>query len=404
MSQPHANGAAPPPPPLRVLVIEDNASDAAAIGTALQQADARTRIYESSTFLSGLDRLAEGDIDLVLLDLAVRDNEGLDGLRAIRTYCPAVHVVALVMSDHDSTSLRAMQLGADECLVKSKIDSERLGRFLHRLASLPRASEQKNAGGTPKRASVIGILGSKGGVGTTTVACHLSMELQRQIAGHVLLVDLDMTANSIAFLMKTQSKHTIVDAANAIIHLDEARWKDFIARDQTDLDILPSGGPYYRDDQLPGIERTRCLLRFIRSLYDWIVIDFGRLTPFAVRLCSELTQVMVISSLDPGALNGTTLVAQKLQQAGMPNVRLIINRAPKAPELTQAEIQQLMNVPIETMLPECDQQFKAGMSANHLLGQSRHFSAQIGPVARKLAGAAEEITSKKLFGLFRVRA
>jgi pilus assembly protein CpaE len=405
MSGPHSNGIGDASATPRVLLIEDSSADAASVGDVLRQADARTRIYEAPTLLAGLDRLAADDIDLVLLDLGVRDNEGLDGLRAIRTYAPAVPVVVLVVTDQDSTPLRALQLGAEDWAVKSKIDAQRMARILHRLASKPDAAPEKAAGEpAARRAAVLGLLGSKGGIGTSTLACHLGLELERQAPGRVLLMDLDMTANSIAFLMNVPAQHTALEAANSIMHLDEARWHDMIARAPGGLQILPSGGPAGREDQHPKIERLRCLLRFIRPLYEWIVIDFGRLTPLAARLCPELTQVLLVTSLDPAALNATPGAARALQSAGMHRVRLAINRAPKVPELSQAELEKLVNLPVETMLPECQRQFKEAMSAEYRLGHSRQFSAQIATLASKLLGGGHEDNSRKLFGLFRLRA
>jgi len=390
------SGAAP-----RALIIGDSPADAIALRDALQRADGRSRIYQTDTLLAGLDRLAAGDIDLVLFDLAVSDGEGLEGLRALRTYAPAVPVVVLMATDQDSNALRARQGGAEDCLVRGKIDSERIARVLQRLASKPAARGDDEAA---KRATVVGLVGSKGGVGTTTVACNLSIELKNLGGGRVLLMDLDMHANVIGFLMKTESKHALLEAANSIMRLDETRWRDLVTHGEGGLDIMPSGGPACREEHMPRVERLGCLLRFIRPQYDWIVIDLGRLTPTTVRLCAELSQVLVVSSLEAAALNGVLGVARGLREAGMQEVRLAVNRTPKVPELSQAEVEKLVGVPVEAMLPECEMQFKEAMSARQLLGHSRQFSSQIAPLARRLAGAAEETNQKKLFGLFRRRA
>lgn len=391
----------------RVLIIAETPADRASIRQALERADGGTRIYEADALLTGLDRLADGDIELVVLDLSVHDNEGLDGLKAIRTYRPGIPVVVLPVTDDASTALRARQAGADDCLVRSRLNSERLARVLQRTALQSVAKDEHGSEGTgAESATVLGFLGSKGGVGTTTVACHIGIELKRQAGTQVLLIDLDVNANSMAFFMNAKCKHTIQDAANSILHLDESKWAEMIAQGEEGPDIMPSGGPVWLEAQRPNPERVRCLLRFARSLYAWIVIDFGRLTPLVARLSHELNQIVVVSSLEPEALNESTRVAHGLHEAGIPDgrVHLAINRAPKTAELSRAEVEKLVSIPVAAMLPECEKQFKEGLSAKRLLGQSRQFQMYITPLARKLGGLKETTENKKLFGLFRARA
>ena len=54
----------------RVLLIEDNPGDAELVKAALaEEGDAAFQVFCVEALLPGLDRLARGDIDLVLLDL-----------------------------------------------------------------------------------------------------------------------------------------------------------------------------------------------------------------------------------------------------------------------------------------------------------------------------------------------
>ena len=108
-------------PVLRVLLIEDNPGDAELVKEALADAnDTAFQVYCAEALLPGLDRLARGDIDLVLLDLSLPDSHGLDGLNAIRTHAPNLPVVLLTGLDSESLALRAVQSGAQDYLVKAE--------------------------------------------------------------------------------------------------------------------------------------------------------------------------------------------------------------------------------------------------------------------------------------------
>ena len=164
-----------PQPVLDILLIEDNPGDAELVKASLADAsDAVFKVHWAQALLPGLDRLARGDIDLVLLDVSLPDSHGLDGLNAIRIHAPELPVVLLTGWDSESLALRAVQGGAQDYLVKGKLQGAELARTLQRtiirqrlqMAAAPADSGQP-------RALVVGLLGAKGGVGTTTIACHL---------------------------------------------------------------------------------------------------------------------------------------------------------------------------------------------------------------------------------------
>ena len=79
-----------------VLLIEDNPGDARLIQEFLSEAGSDIFRLEHVDRLSlGLERLARGDIGVILLDLSLPDSQGLEGLLKILTKAPDVPVVVL---------------------------------------------------------------------------------------------------------------------------------------------------------------------------------------------------------------------------------------------------------------------------------------------------------------------
>ncbi len=180
-----------------------------------------------------------------------------------------------------------------------------------------------------EQAKVVGFLGAKGGVGSTTIACHVAMELKRQTAGRVLLMDLDMTGNTIGFMMNVNMPYGIMEASDDILHLDEDRWKKLVTF-AGGLDILQSRGPAFQEDKQPKAERVRLLLNFVRSLYQWIVVDLGRLTPFSARLVPVVSRLYVVSTPDILGLAQAKSAVGAFLEAGLDQscLALTLNQVP----------------------------------------------------------------------------
>ena len=375
-------------PAFRVLLIEDNPGDTELVKATLAQADgAKFELYCSEALLPGLDRLARGDIDLVLLDLSLPDSHGLDGLNAVRNHAPAIPVVLLTGWNSESLALRAMQSGAQDYLIKGSLDGPALARILQHAIV-----RQRIQAGSPildsnhEQAKVVGFLGAKGGVGSTTIACHVAMELKRQTASRVLMMDLDMTGNTIGFMMNVNMPYGIMEASDDILHLDEDRWKKLVTY-AGGLDLLQSRGPAFQEEKLPKAERVRLLLNFVRSLYQWIVVDLGRLTPFSARLVQAVSRLYLVSTPDILGLAQAKSAVGAVLEAGLDQscLALTLNQVPGS-SFTALEVEKALGVPVEAMLPECRRDFEDSALNGKRLGESRKFQKHMADLAARIAG------------------
>lgn len=108
--------------PIRVLLIEDNPADARLLQQALNdQKEAVFELTHVDHLSDGVKLLAEGGVDLVLVDLMLPDSQGLDSLRAVRKQDPKVPMVVLTASDDQEQALKALQSGAQDYLVKGYV-------------------------------------------------------------------------------------------------------------------------------------------------------------------------------------------------------------------------------------------------------------------------------------------
>jgi PAS domain-containing protein len=115
---------------IAVLIVEADVGEATILAGALRDIwPGEFRTSRVRTLFGALQRLDAGDIDVVLLDLAVPDRPGLEGLEAMLDHAPATPVVVLTGEKHDELGLRAVETGAQDHIVIGA-DGYRLGRAL----------------------------------------------------------------------------------------------------------------------------------------------------------------------------------------------------------------------------------------------------------------------------------
>ncbi len=117
--------------PLKVLLIEDSPGEARLIKEMLAEVKgARFDLEHADRLSSGLERLAAGDIDVLLLDLSLPDSLGLDTFAWAQAQTPQVPIIVLTVLDDEEVAVRALREGAQDYLIKGQVDSNLLGRAI----------------------------------------------------------------------------------------------------------------------------------------------------------------------------------------------------------------------------------------------------------------------------------
>ncbi len=116
---------------VKLLLIEDDAELARSIAETLAD-DSRSdfAITVAGWLADGLQRLAESDVDFVLLDLSLPDSDGLGTFRRLHAQRPEVPVIVLTALEDEEMALKALREGAQDYLLKSELNGPLLVRAI----------------------------------------------------------------------------------------------------------------------------------------------------------------------------------------------------------------------------------------------------------------------------------
>ena len=117
--------------PIHVLLVEDNPGDARLIVELLR--DVKAAAFEAETtsdLRSSVARLAGRGLDVVLLDLGLPDSQGLETFLRLKAGAGGTPIVVISGLDDERVALDAVRSGAQDYLVKGRIDSDVLARVI----------------------------------------------------------------------------------------------------------------------------------------------------------------------------------------------------------------------------------------------------------------------------------
>lgn len=114
---------------LTLLLVEDDDGDALLVEDQLAEVLPHATVSRSRTLAEAL-AAPKGGIDCVLLDLQLPDAAGLDAVAGIRAQRPSIPLIVLTGLDDEAAGTTAVEAGAQDYLVKGKVDGGVLARSI----------------------------------------------------------------------------------------------------------------------------------------------------------------------------------------------------------------------------------------------------------------------------------
>lgn len=124
----------------RVLVIEDNPTDAETMRGILEPVTSEIVLHER--LAEALQVMRQRSFDAVLADLSLPDARGLDVVVRLRTLAPDAAIIILGGADDEDVALRGVQMGVQDYLSKRSMDPRTLRRTLRYAVERKRAEQR----------------------------------------------------------------------------------------------------------------------------------------------------------------------------------------------------------------------------------------------------------------------
>ena len=391
---------------LTVLLIEDSPQFAQLVQHwfASISGGAAFVLNWTDSLADGMNRLDRGGVDVILLDLGLPDCSGMETFLQARGRAAKTPIVILSSADSESLALQMIQEGAEDYLVKSSCDAASLARAVRR-AVVRRKSHAALAPVSSTLSRVINVVGSKGGSGTTTIACILAAELRQQTGERVLIADLDSSGGLVSFLSGVDCQYSIRDAVSNLQRLDAAVWESIVAKNSDGLEVICSPNPGQEETD-SGLLRE--VLDFTRPLYAWTVIDLGRLNHKAVSLLGPDGEVFVATAGTIPALYNAKRAVETLLAAAIDadRIRMVVNHIGAKLEVSREDLKSMFGVPVYATVPSDESEVHQACVQKRLPGVQSQIRKAVAALARKMTGVPEQrktstLTSLVSFARFR---
>lgn len=292
----------------KILIVDDDIDSLKLIGLMLQRHG-----YEVIAANSGGQALqkVEGDIpNLIILDVMMPDMNGLEVARRLRANPRTANVPIIMFTAKTliDDKVKGFEAGADDYLTKPTHPAElasRVKAILARNTPAAGGAAPPAAQNRQQRALSIGVLGAKGGVGTTTVALNVAASSFMQANEPTVMADFRLGVGSLGLQLgfgRAQSMARLLTKAPTDISPQVVEAE--LSNHQSGLRALVSSANP-REGQLNYSDDTAiAIVRALRNIGRVNVYDLGHgLTRTTAKLITEVDRLIVV--VEP---NGVSLM------------------------------------------------------------------------------------------------
>ena len=115
---------------LKILLIEDNITDANQIGKMLKEHCCQPDIQHVQKIENAVAKLNQDSFDVVLLNMALADSRGINSLEMVQQKAPQLPTIILTTAYNANLAVKSLRSGAQDYLIKSELTGEILSRSI----------------------------------------------------------------------------------------------------------------------------------------------------------------------------------------------------------------------------------------------------------------------------------
>ena len=213
---------------------------------------------------------------------------------------------------------------------------------------------------------IIAFVGSKGGVGSSTIAHNVAWSMSKNHGLETVITDLDLAFGTAGLNFNQDSAGGILDALNQPERVDATLLDRLLTKLGDKLSLLSGPGGVERDMPIDS-SAIETILGVIRNSVPNVIVDIPNMwSPWIKHTLLNADEVVITATPELASLRNTKNIIDLLKSSRTNDrhPRLIINQfgVPKRPEIPAAEFAKAVGVEPSLVIPHDPQTFGAAQS------------------------------------------
>jgi len=350
---------------IRIVIVDPSDMSREELRNALLGMESVWLDSECRNYDFALDLVTQSPPDAVLVSLDSDQNKAIALIQHFTEYLPQMSVLAASARSDGQAILQALRAGAREFLTLP-IQPEELVQTLRKVTSqhhshhhpadeVPTTVRTREPSGKMARpqGQILSVLGSRGGVGSTSIAVNLGATLAQYGNLNVAMLDLDLAMGDADIHLDLLADYSLLDLAVKVEALDQQYLRQCMKKHSCGMWFLQHPENLV-DLEVIREDVLRRIIKLLQTSYSYLMLDLSKSFNAVDQTVLEMSNlILVVIQLELSSVRNAVRILQALatNEALSEKVRIILNNVGGEPDIPLKKAEETLGRSVFWQIP-----------------------------------------------------
>lgn len=333
---------------ISAFILSDEYSTSEVLKLFVSEFDNLNLIESSSSSDIILEKLTQlQDKSILLVDLSNNKQEKLDFILKISQQCPNCKVLAL--SDNPTVDLifKIMRAGAREFVPIPVLKNEFFDS-LNKIISQFEEPKKNN------KCKIISVFSNKGGIGKTSLATNLALELSKITKESVALIDMNFQMGDITTFLDLKPSFNISYMLENIDKINETFLLSTLEKYKNSSLYILADPPYFKQADNIHPKQITKLFNTLKETFSYIIVDAeASFDGKNIAALDNSDLILLVTVANIPALRNTQRCLELFEKLGYDKdkTQIVINRYMENDEIKEKDVEKVLSKSVYWKIP-----------------------------------------------------
>lgn len=290
---------------------------------------------------------AENNECIAVIDISDNEQKAIETIAEINKNNQNVKIIAISNKTTTETIIKTMRAGAKEFITKPVTKTQ----FINTIKELS-ASSKALAG--DNSCKIISTFSNKGGIGKTSVAVNLAVEIAEMTKEKTALIDLNLQLGDVSTFLDLTPSFDVCYVVNNLANIDKTNITNALTRyKNTSLYVIADPINIENSKEITS-EQIKALILELKKTFSYIIIDVGTNIDAKTITALDMSDLILLCAIvNLPAVRNIQRCMNLFKKLNYPQekIKLVLNRYMENEEIKTTDIEEVVNQKVFWKIP-----------------------------------------------------
>ncbi len=284
---------------------------------------------------------------IAVIDISDNELKAIEVISELNKVNKSAKIVAISNKTSTETIIKTMRAGAKEFITKP-ITKTQFSDTVRELSNSPQTNSGDNS------CKIISTFSNKGGIGKTSIAVNLAVEIAEMTKEKTALLDLNLQLGDVSTFLDLTPSFDVCYVVNNLANIDDTNITNALTRyKNTSLYVIADPINIEQSKEITA-EQIKALIFELKKTFSYIIIDVGTNIDAKTTTALDMSDVILLTAIvNLPAVRNIQRCMNLFKKLNYPQekIKLVLNRYMENEEIKTSDIEEAVHGKVFWKIP-----------------------------------------------------